>query len=136
MSTIEIRCPHCGSQNVVKREIKDEYGCSYCGTVFRIMEYSQKSMRYLSGFNCSNCGRPVGLEGGYRCTKCGRENLCAHCVGETISGKIVCIECDANSRPIICPACGGRLKDNIKFGNRQCLTCGTFFQASGRRSLH
>lgn len=95
MSIVEIKCPHCGSVCSQEGSNSNEYTCSHCGTAFRLIDNTNKTVtvaRDVVTHGCLFCGKPIEAGKGFRCTRCGKEHFCGSCV-DLVKAKYVCIEC-------------------------------------------
>lgn len=133
MTTVEIKCPRCGSTTSVRDKSKGEYHCNHCGAVFHFMDTRESTVVHDTRLhNCPICGRPVKIEEGYICTQCGTEYLCSKCVQEK-AGKFVCKDCLKQKMLIvgpskICPNCNGALSYILQYNRWYCMACQKYVQ--------
>jgi len=116
VSIVEIKCPRCGSACSKGGSNSNEYACSHCGSVFRLMDNTKRTVTtdvVIRG--CLFCGKPLEAGKGFKCTRCGREYFCESCV-DLVREKYVCIECISKANEN-CQLCR-------KYAAYKCVSCG------------
>jgi hypothetical protein len=116
VSIVEIKCPRCGSACSKAGSSSNEYTCSHCGSVFRLMDDTKRTVTtdvVIRG--CLFCGKPLDSGKGFKCTRCGREYFCESCV-DLVREKYVCIECISKANEN-CQLCR-------KYVAYTCVSCG------------
>jgi len=126
MSTVEVRCPRCGSPSRLRSDRTDEYVCFHCGALFHFIDSTKQTVTTdIRIHNCLHCGSPIQAGMGFECTRCGKEYFCGSCV-DKVKGKFVCSECIATSKEN-CQSCS-------KYAVYQCKSCGR--RACSRHGLY
>lgn len=127
MSTVELRCPRCGSPCSSRGDMTSEYVCSHCGATFHFIDPSKSEViQHIRTHHCPKCGRPVTGEG-YRCMECGKEDFCDKCVKE-VDARFVCNEC-LNTKGFIvgplytCSKCNRQLTYVSQYNKWYCNNC-------------
>lgn len=133
MTTVEIRCPRCGSPVSSKNKSKNEYRCDHCGAVFNFVDPRESTIVHDTRLhNCPICGRPVKIEEAFICTECGKEFVCPKCAQE-VAGKFVCKDCLKRKWLIVgpsqvCPNCNGPLTHIPQYNRWYCYACRAYVQ--------
>jgi hypothetical protein len=128
MAIVEVKCPHCGSPCTEGDRKTNEYICSYCGTIFRLLDTTKREViRDTRAHYCSICGRSTVVGKMYTCMECGKEYLCPDCV-QHIGGIFICIQCLKNkwfiTEPLqVCPKCAAPLIYKQEYNRWYCNSC-------------
>jgi hypothetical protein len=134
MSTVEIKCPRCGSSTTPKNKEKNEYECLHCNSTFRFIDPTHSTvLQDTVVHHCPICGEPVRSDASYICSKCGKEWLCRNCVNK-FQGKYTCNDCLTDIYLVpgfqkVCPVCGSDLRrafNTDKTYSFYCSQCGKY----------
>jgi predicted RNA-binding Zn-ribbon protein involved in translation (DUF1610 family) len=131
MSSVEIRCPRCGSPSILKSGTKNDYECSHCNSSFRFIDPTQKTvLRETISHYCPSCGGPAKSGETYVCAQCGKEWLCERCV-RRLEGKYSCVDCLKDKYIIsgwdkACPKCRRELAYIDRYKRWYCYTCSNY----------
>lgn len=120
MEIVKVRCPHCGSSEVIVLQ-DNLYVCKHCEQQFFIHNENEYKIEHMIEKDyCPICGKKTENRDSYRCSFCNRAHICTDDI-YLYSGKghntYICYDC-VKKKDLLCSdnACG-------KIAEVGCINC-------------